>query len=99
MTDPLHFPATAALTPQITNQTAQQSALREAAQNLEAGFLAEMLKSARVGEGNNSLSGSAGENPFASFQREALARDMVRAGGIGLTEIILKSLMENNNGR
>jgi Rod binding domain-containing protein len=97
VTDPLHFSATA--TPRTTNQTAKQTALREAAQSLEAGFLTEMLKSARVGELDNSLSGSAGENHFASFQREALARDMVRSGGIGLTEIILKSLMENNNAR
>lgn len=95
MTDPLHFPAAAA--PKL--QSAQQSALREAARSLEAGFLTEMLKSARLGELDNSLSGSAGESHFASFQREALAREMVRAGGIGLAEIILKSLMENSNDR
>ncbi|NCQ24534.1 MAG: hypothetical protein COW54_15425 [Rhodobacteraceae bacterium CG17_big_fil_post_rev_8_21_14_2_50_63_15] len=56
-----------------------------------------MLKSARFGEQDNSFSGSSGEDQFASFQRDALARDMVRAGGIGLTEIILKSLMEKSN--
>ena len=73
-------------------------ALREAAQALEAGFLSEMLKSVRFGEQENSLSGSVGEDHFASFHRDALAREMVRSGGIGLTEIILKSLMEKNNG-
>jgi len=75
----------------------RQVALREAAQGLEISFLSEMLKSARFGEQDNSFSGSSGEDQFASFQRDALARDMVRAGGIGLTEIILKSLMEKSN--
>lgn len=95
MTDPLHLAAVAGPSP----QTGRHLALREAAQSLEASFLSEMLKAARFGEQENSLSGSAGEEHFASFQRDALARDMVRAGGIGLAEMILKSLMENGNGR
>ena len=61
---------------------------------LEATFLAEMLKSAGFGEQENSFSGSAGEEQFASFQRTAMAEQMVRKGGIGLAEAFYKSMME-----
>lgn len=67
---------------------------RRAAEALEAGFLAEMLKAAGVGEQDNSFSGSAGEAQFASFQRDALAQQIVRQGGIGLAEMIEAVLRE-----
>lgn len=74
-----------------------KSELRAVAEKLEAGFLAEMLKSAGVGEQDNSFSGSAGESQFASFQREALAREMVASGGIGLADIFHANLKEKTN--
>lgn len=79
-------------------QAAQaKSDLRAVAEKLEAGFLAEMLKSAGVGEQDNSFSGSAGESQFASFQREALAREMVASGGIGLADIFHANLKDKTN--
>ncbi|MEQ8900937.1 MAG: rod-binding protein [Roseovarius sp.] len=66
--------------------------IRVAAERLEASFLAEMLKSAGVGEQENSMSGSIGESQFASFHREALAREMVARGGIGLADRFEASL-------
>ncbi len=68
--------------------------IRAVAQKLEATFIAEMLKSAGFGEQKNSFSGSAGEDHFASFQREALAAQMVKVGGIGLAEAFYKSMTE-----
>lgn len=76
-----------------------KSELRAVAEKLEAGFLAEMLKSAGVGEQDNSFSGSTGEAQFASFQREALAREMVASGGIGLADIFHANLKEKTNDR
>lgn len=67
---------------------------RQAAEKLEATFLAEMLKSAGFGEQDNTFSGSAGEDQFASFQRTAMAEQMVKKGGIGLAEAFYKSMME-----
>ncbi|MEO0371879.1 MAG: rod-binding protein [Pseudomonadota bacterium] len=67
---------------------------REASQRLEASFLSEMLKSAGFGMQTNSFSGSAGEDQFASFQRDALAQHMVQAGGIGLAEHFFNAMME-----
>ena len=70
---------------------------RQAAEKLEATFLAEMLKSAGFGEQDNSFSGSAGEDQFASFQRMAMAEQMVKKGGIGLAEAFYKSMMEKTD--
>ncbi len=66
--------------------------LREAAQKLEATFLAEMLKSAGVGAPRDTFGGGAGEDQFASFLREAQAEEMVAAGGIGLAEALFNAM-------
>ncbi len=86
---PLTMPAT---TPQ------KDVALREAAQKLEAAFLAEMLKSAGLGQSRQSFGGGAGEDQFASFLVQEQAMMMVRAGGIGLSESLFESLKEQENG-
>lgn len=71
-----------------------ETALREAAQQLEAGFLAEMLKAAGLGQARDSFGGGAGEDQFASFLLHEQAMAMVRAGGIGLSESIFDALKE-----
>lgn len=76
----------------------RDAALREAAQRLEATFLAEMLKSAGLGEGRSGFGGGgAGEDQFASFLLQAQAEEMVEAGGIGLAESIFEALKERQN--
>lgn len=70
---------------------------RQAAEKLEATFLAEMLKSTGFGEQDNTFSGSAGEDQFTSFQRTAMAEQMAKRGGIGLAEAFYKSMMEQGN--
>lgn len=93
MTDSLPIPPTA----HVAKPPVQSTPMRDAAERLEASFLAEMLKSAGFGEQENSFSGSTGEDQFASFHREALALQMVRNGGLGLAEIFYQSLMEKTN--
>ncbi|MEM6939034.1 MAG: rod-binding protein [Pseudomonadota bacterium] len=77
---------------------AQEAALREAAQELEASFLAEMLKSAGFGKSRESFGGGAGEEQFSSFLVREHAMALVNAGGIGLTEHIFNALKERDNG-
>jgi len=72
--------------------------LREAAQNLEAAFLAEMLKSAGLDAQRESFGGGVGEEQFASFLREEQARQMVRAGGLGLAESLYESMKGHVDG-
>jgi len=64
--------------------------LREAAMKLEAGFLSEMLKSAGLDGAAQGFAGGPGEEHFASFLRDAQAREMVAAGGIGLAESLFE---------
>ena len=76
------------------NRTTQ---LREAAQELETNFLAEMLKSTGLGKTSGAFGGGTGEDQFASFLNQAHAREMVRAGGIGLAEVFFNTLQEQQN--
>ena len=66
--------------------------LMEAAQKLEAGFLAEMLTSAGLGSPRGDFGGGAGEEHFSSFLIEAQAREMVAAGGIGLAQSLFEAM-------
>ena len=72
--------------------TADNVAMREAAENLEATFLSEMLKSAGFGAQKGSFGGGVGEDQFASFLRDAQAKEMVKSGGIGLAESLFEAM-------
>lgn len=93
-------PPSSALPSQILQAPAprpEKSLLRAAAEQLEAGFLAEMLKSAGLGNTSPSFGGGAGEDQFASFLRQAQAESMVKAGGIGLAETLYHALKERQH--
>lgn len=77
--------------------SSQDQALREAATELEANFLSEMLKSAGIGETPEEFGGGAGENQFASMLRLEQARQMAEQGGIGLAESLFHALKERMN--
>ncbi|TLP69393.1 flagellar biosynthesis protein FlgJ [Parasedimentitalea maritima] len=75
----------------------QQDPLRKAAVQLEATFLAEMLKSAGLGESRESFGGGSGEDQFSTFLVRAQAEQMAQAGGIGLAESLYNSMKEAQN--
>jgi peptidoglycan hydrolase FlgJ len=87
-------PLVSAQPPEARNNNAS---LREAAEKLEATFLAEMLKSAGLGETRSAFGGGAGEDQFSSFLVQAQAEQMVAAGGIGLAEALFEALKERQN--
>lgn len=72
-------------------------ALMEAAQNLEAAFLSEMLQSAGLGKTSESFGGGAGEDQFGSFLVQEQAKHIVKGGGIGLAQSLFESLKEQHN--
>lgn len=80
--------------PEVPDQSQRDRALRAAAEKLEASFLSEMLKSAGLGKPRESFGGGAGEGQFASLLRDAQAKEMVKAGGIGLAESLYQALKE-----
>ncbi|MEZ5777385.1 MAG: rod-binding protein [Paracoccaceae bacterium] len=69
-----------------------EAALRKAAVELEASFLAEMLKSAGLGEAREAFGGGVGEEQFSSFLRQEQAHALADRGGIGLAESIFRAL-------
>lgn len=92
------IPPNALIPKTAPHSTDQLTKLRTAAIELEASFLAEMLKSAGLGETQGSFSGGTGEAQFASFLRREQAQEMARAGGIGLAEQIFESLKGRSHG-
>ncbi len=82
------------LTPQPPTMTEK---LKAAAVELEAVFIAEMLKSSGLGETRESFGGGAGEDQFSSFLVQHQARALAKSGGIGLSEILFQSMMEKTN--
>lgn len=84
-------------TPPSSASQSRDNQLRAAAEELEAGFLAEMLKAAGLGKTSETFGGGAGEDQFASFLVEEQAREMTRAGGIGLAETIFEALKEQTH--
>lgn len=75
----------------------RDAALWQAAQKLEANFLAEMLKMAGLGTVSEEFGGGRGEEQFESFLRNAQAELMVKSGGIGLAELLFETLKERAN--
>ncbi|MEJ6393042.1 rod-binding protein [Gymnodinialimonas sp. 2305UL16-5] len=67
--------------------------LRQVATELEATFLAEMLKHAGFGEARESFGGGIGEDQIASMMRTQHAQAIARSGGLGLADSIFQSLL------
>lgn len=72
--------------------------LRAVAQELEASFLAEMLKHAGLGETRGAFGGGSGEEQFASLLRHEHARALAETGGIGLAQSLFESLVARQQG-
>ncbi len=89
-------PAAVAAHPALSTQR-EDAPLRQAARELEAAFLAEMLRAAGVGQPRASFGGGAGEDQFASFLARAQADALAARGGIGLSEAIFNALRERGD--
>jgi len=85
-------------TPLVRNDSAS-ARLKAASVELEATFLAEMLKAAGMDKTRQSFGGGAGEDQFASFLVQQQARQMAQAGGIGLSEMLFNAMMEKANAK
>ncbi len=77
----------------------RDSPLRQAATELEAAFLTEMLKSAGFGKSRTTMGGGAGEDQYASLLVRAQAEQIARSGGIGLAESLFNALKEADHDR
>lgn len=84
----MDFSPVATLTPHRQHQ------LMSKAEELEATFLSEMLSYSGLSEMEGAFGGGQGEAQFASFLRQEQARLIVQNGGLGLAELIFKSMTE-----
>ena len=84
---------------EVTSKTALPVAriqeLKETAQRLEASFATEMLKAAGMSKPMGGTGGGIGEEQFSSFLLEQRATALVAAGGLGLSDSILASLIKS----
>lgn len=87
-------PSTAAA---VTTTSPRDAALRKAASELEAAFLAEMLKAAGLGQSRSAYGGGAGEDQFAGLLVRVQAEELARTGGIGLAESLFHALKEHED--
>jgi peptidoglycan hydrolase FlgJ len=86
------------ISPIATTPSVRQQQLMAKAEELEATFLSEMLAHSGLGEMQGTFGGGAGEEQFASFLRQEQARLMVESGGIGLAEMIFRSMARTEDG-
>jgi Rod binding domain-containing protein len=84
-------------TPPATQPLTTPQNVQAAAVELEAAFLAEMLKASGLGKARESFGGGAGEDQFSSFLVQHQARALAESGGVGLSEILFQSMMEKTN--
>lgn len=64
------------------------------ARDLEASFLAEMLKHSGFGQARSGFGGGPGEAAFSDFLVHQYADEMAANGGIGLAEVIVNALVQ-----
>lgn len=87
------------LPPVTSPASVRQQQLMKKAEELEATFLSEMLAHSGLSEMQGAFGGGQGEAQFTSFLRQEQARLIVKSGGLGLAEIIFKSMSEAENGK
>lgn len=78
--------------------TLKDKAMREAANEFEAVFLAEMLSHTSLGDTSETFGGGAGEDAFGSMMTREWANQLTARGGIGLSETIYQALVARGGG-
>ena len=99
MTDPVSTVGlTGALTArgQAVGGAGGEAAIRAAAKEFEAVFLAEMLKHTGLGRPPESFGGGVGEAQFAPFLVREYASAIAERGGLGIAERIAAALIEEH---
>ncbi len=80
----------------VIDPTLKPDPQRKIAEEFEASFLAEMLKYSGVNKTSESFGGGAGEEAFSSMLNDAYAQALVKSGGIGIADLVYKSIVEKS---
>ena len=69
--------------------------MRETAQAFEASFLAQMMKPMFEGLSTDGpFGGGQGEEMFKSFMNEAMAKQVVKSGGVGIADDVAQEMLK-----
>ena len=86
---------TAAAAPMSASEAAKRAAIKQTAANFEASFLSTMLGQMFEGvETSAPFGGGAGEAAFKSFMVDAYAKQMAKAGGVGVTAAVQREMLK-----
>jgi flagellar protein FlgJ len=81
-------------TPSVTAR-AENARMRETADNFEASFLAQMLKPMFEGiQTDGPFGGGSAEESWRSFLIDAMAKQTVKSGGIGLSDRVMSEMIK-----
>ena len=97
MTDLAVHPVLVAQTPLAsgTQDLARRAKVREAAEQFEGQFLSVMLQPMFEGtDVEGPFGGGAGETMFRSLMTEAMGKQMVKTGGIGLADTVQREILK-----
>ena len=76
-------------------EMAKRGEIKKTAKTFESSFLSIMLQQMFQGvETSAPFGGGPGETMFRSFMTEAMAKQMVRSGGIGVTDAVTKEMLK-----
>ena len=82
------------LTSPMAAPTAETPRMRETAEKFEASFLSQMLKPMFEGiDTNGPFGGGEAEGTWRSFMIDEMAKQTVRAGGIGLAATVVSEMI------
>ena len=84
--------APAAIPP--ASDTPRTNALRHAAQEFEAIFLAQVLGTMTQGLGGDDLAGEGQDDVFHAMLNEEIAKLISRSGGIGVADAVLREMLK-----
>jgi len=81
--------------PVSSEELAKRGQITKTAQDFEASFLSVMLQSMMKDVGQSApFGGGTGEEMFKSFMAEAMARQMSKAGGIGMADTVQREMLK-----
>jgi Rod binding domain-containing protein len=85
---------------EVPSRSATPEQMRNTAEEFEVSFLAAMLQPVFAAlPTDGPFGGGEGEATFRSFMVEAMARQAVRAGGIGLADRVQAEMLKLQEGR
>lgn len=88
--------ATAQASGTTGDEATRRASIAKASKDFETSFLSVMLGQMfeGVNQGDGAFNGGAGEQAFKSFMTDAMAKQMVRRGGVGLAPTVQKEMLK-----